>query len=156
MIRNEENQRQWRFSKVEHKYKNPVESLDYACINESLSVTMHQRKVPINMLSRSKAPKTQQVEHLSTSEKNQWTFLVVTIQGATLAPSKDFVYLGFFEKVSALVYLLFLDLSAGYIVYFIIREMVKVSFCVGFCLCWFYIDSRAVYLLMRYYNWQIM
>ena len=47
---------------MEHKHESAVVSLDYASINKStIYVTMHKRKAPINMLSCSKAPKTQQV-----------------------------------------------------------------------------------------------
>ena len=50
-------------SKVKHRCNNPVTSLEYACVNKSiLYVTTHKRKAPINMLSRSKTPKPQQVE----------------------------------------------------------------------------------------------
>ena len=53
------------FSDEEHRHKNPVASIDYALINKSIIYfTTHKRKAPINMLSRSKAPKTQQLEKI--------------------------------------------------------------------------------------------
>ena len=45
---------------MERGHDTPVASLEYACTSKSvLSVTMHERKVPINMLCCSKVPKAQ-------------------------------------------------------------------------------------------------
>ena len=51
-------------SKVEHRHGNSVTSLEYAHVNKSIIIyaTTHERKAFINMLSRSKRPKAQQVE----------------------------------------------------------------------------------------------
>ena len=51
------------FYEVEHEHENPVAGFDYARINESIiHFIMFKRKAPINMLYRSEATKTQQVE----------------------------------------------------------------------------------------------
>ena len=50
------------FPKVDYWHKNPVASLDYMhALTSLLYITAHERKAPIYKLSRSKAPKTQQV-----------------------------------------------------------------------------------------------
>ena len=42
--------------------------------NLTMYVTTHERKAPIDMLSRNKAPKTQQVEHYQHLKKQPVTF----------------------------------------------------------------------------------
>ena len=60
------------FYEVEHEHENPVAGFDYARINESIiHFIMFKRKAPINMLYRSEATKTQQVEHCQHLKKNQ-------------------------------------------------------------------------------------
>ena len=49
---------------MEHKHDYAVASVEYVAY-----VTAHERKVPINKLSRSKTPETQQVEGFTHSRK---------------------------------------------------------------------------------------
>ena len=51
------------FYEVDHRHVKQVASLEYSCVNKSIVyVITHERKARINTLSRSKSPKTQQVE----------------------------------------------------------------------------------------------
>ena len=61
-IRNEENQKQATFPEVKHKHDNPVASVGCTLIKKSvIYFKMRKQKAPISMLSRSKAPQTQQM-----------------------------------------------------------------------------------------------
>ena len=104
------------FTEVEHKHENPVVSLDYASINKStIYVTMHKRKAPINMLSCSKAPKTQQMEHCQHSRKASVFFFSFHQPVHNFSTHKIFVYFGSFVKVSVPVYLPYLNQGIVYL-----------------------------------------
>ena len=99
------------FSKVEHKHENPVASLDYARIIKSimyLYVTMHKQNAPINILHRSKAPKTQKLSIFNIREKSVIFFNCHWSEhcGRT---RKTFVCLGSFAKVQFLYIFNFLE-----------------------------------------------
>ena len=87
------------FSKVERRHSNRVASPDYAHVNNSIIyIATHKRNAPINMLSCSKAPNTQQVEHFQHPRKPA-IFSVVTSRYAMLAPVKLVSYLSSLAKV---------------------------------------------------------
>ena len=73
------------FSKVKHRHNNVVLSFVCARVKKSIiNVTMHKQKAPINMLSRSKAPKIQQVAVTDMHEKPM-DFFYGTARALTLA-----------------------------------------------------------------------
>ena len=75
------------FSKVKHRHNNIVLSFVCARVKKSIIyVTMHKQKAPINMLSRSKAPKIQQVAVTDMLGKPV-DFLDGTVRALTLAPA---------------------------------------------------------------------
>ena len=70
---------------MEHRHDNPVASFERARVNMSIVyVTMGKLKAPINILSRSEAPKTQ-IAIMDMREKKQWTFFHGTARASTLA-----------------------------------------------------------------------
>ena len=74
-----------RFFRGGHRHDNLVASFEYARVNKSIIyVTMHERKAPINNLSRRK---TQQIETF-THMRITSDFLVVIDPDGTFVPAK--------------------------------------------------------------------
>ena len=91
--RNKETRRTWHaFPKVEHRHGNSVASFYYAHVNKSISiyVAIHEQRAPINMLSRSKTPKTHQVEGFTDMRIASDSFVAFD-QDGTFAPVKTLV-----------------------------------------------------------------
>ena len=58
------------FSEVEHRHGNSVAIFESAGVNKSnIYFTMHKRQAPINTISLSKAPKTQQIAVTDINDK---------------------------------------------------------------------------------------
>ena len=74
-----------------------------------------QQKAPIYMLSRSKAPKTQQVEHCQQPKKNEG-FSSRHQLVRHISTHKIFAYSGFFSKVAVSVKSIFLNWELSAIV----------------------------------------
>ena len=88
------------FSNVEHKHKNPVASLDYArVLNSIIYVKIRERTAPIN-IDVVQRQSTQNTASCALSKKTD----------ATLAPAKTLLILSSFAKGSVPAYLQFLYL----------------------------------------------
>ena len=85
---------------MEHKHENSVACLDMHAFTSLLYVLLqlYERKAPINILSRSKAPKTQQVERCQHARKASDVFCFYQ-PGRYISTHKLFAYWGFFAKV---------------------------------------------------------
>ena len=75
---------------MEHRHDNPVTSLEHAHVNQSIIyITTHERKAPINVLSRRKTTKTKQVEGFTYMYMRETSgFLVTTDRDGTFASTK--------------------------------------------------------------------
>ena len=104
------------FYEVDHRHVKQVASLEYSCVNKSIVyVITHERKARINTLSRSKSPKTQQVEG--------FTHMIVISNvfsrhrlGWYVCTRENFAYSNSFAKVSIPVKSLIPWASQGIIV----------------------------------------
>ena len=88
------------FSEVKHRHDNPVASFKCARIKKSIIyITMRKQKALVNILSRSKAPKTQQNCHYRHPRKASWLFLW-HYTGIEFSSRNNFANSGSFVKVS--------------------------------------------------------
>ena len=107
---NNRNEEKWRkpktvptFSEETHRHSNSVASLYYAWVNQAIMyVTKYKWKTPMNMLSYSNTPKTQQVERfthtkitsdISYHHRPGWYFCARENFAYLIIWSNDFSYL---------------------------------------------------------------
>ena len=98
------------FSEVQHKHDNPFVSLEcthYQVYN--IGYNAMNEKHPTTCCFPSKTPRTQQVEHWWYPKRSS-DFISCHQPGRYIGTRKIFAYLGFFAKVSVLVYPQFLGL----------------------------------------------